>query len=248
MPNPPVHAALAFELADRLGQPVVERHVGALLLGATAPDIRSMISVDREHTHFSSLDSTAIDTGVEGLFFAHPRLASLPELSEATQAFLLGYVSHLVADQAWISTMYRPFFEDADRFPDRATANVMDRALQMEMDRQAAAEAARALPLLDRAEAGVDVGFIEGAALKEWRERMEGRFAQGFSWERLRFMARRRQDPAEVSTAESVAGEFLDSVPRGLADLEALVPWQRVEEYQALVLAESERLVRRLIE
>ena len=65
MPNPPVHAALAFELADRLGQPVVDRHVGALLLGATAPDIRAMLSVDREHTHFSALDSTAIDAGVD---------------------------------------------------------------------------------------------------------------------------------------------------------------------------------------
>jgi hypothetical protein len=248
VPNPPVHAALAFELADRLGQPVVDRHVGALLLGATAPDIRAMLSVDREHTHFSALDSTAIDAGVEGLFSAHPRLAPLLELPEETQAFLLGYISHLVADQAWINTMYRPFFEDAVRFPDRTTANVMDRALQLEMDRQAAADVARALPLLDGAEAGIDVGFIEEVALKEWRERMETRFAEGFSWDRLRFMARRRQDPAEVPLAERVADEFLDSVSRGLEGLEAVVPWRRVEEYRALVLTESERLARRLIE
>jgi hypothetical protein len=247
VPNPPCHTALAFRLADRLQQPFLARHPGPLLLGSTAPDIRAMTGAQRDDTHFAPLESTDLDAGVRGLFAAHPQLCPLRTLSEESQAFLVGYISHLVADQAWINGMYRPYFETADRFPNPVAAMVMDRALQLEMDRRAAADVERALPLLAQAEEGVDIGFIDGPTLLAWREWLEGRLSQGFTWERLRFMARRRQDPADVAVAESVADTFLESVPRGLSGLEDAVPWRLVEGFQAVALGESERLARRLI-
>ena len=247
MPNPPTHASIAFQIVEVVQAPFVERHLGALVLGATAPDIRAIMDVERDVTHFAPLSSTVIDEGVLTLFATHAHLSPLGDLSEATRAFLLGYVSHLVADQVWINTMYRPFFENPDLFPDRAVGNVMDRALQMEMDRRVRPDVDRALPLLEAADDGVDVGFLEGSLLREWRAWVEQRFTQEFSWDRLRRMARRRQEPDSVSTAEVAAEGFLNHIPTGLARLDERVPWKHVEEYRAVTLTEIERVARKLL-
>ena len=37
-----------------------------------------------------------------------PELADTEQLSAATQSFLLGYISHLAADEVWITTVFRP--------------------------------------------------------------------------------------------------------------------------------------------
>lgn len=247
MPNLHAHISLALRLAERLEEPLLERCRGAFLLGATAPDLRAMTRDSRDDTHFVSLDSTGLDDGVKGMYTAHPGLARACELPEATRAFLLGYISHLVADQAWVVSVYRPFFADPGLFPSRAEAKVLDRALQMEMDRRSSAEVEALLPALREAEVGVDVGFIDGQTLRAWRERVEGRLSGGFEWERLRAMARRRQEPEDLPAAERAAERFLGSVPSALAGLEAMVPWRHVEGFQAATISEAQRLSRRAL-
>ncbi|MBI4336471.1 MAG: zinc dependent phospholipase C family protein [Chloroflexi bacterium] len=223
MPNLTGHMALAEEALTELEAPLFRRYQGAYLLGSTAPDIRIITKWPREKTHFAPLVSTGLTAGVEGLFAAHPQLLGGSGLNEPSVAFLAGYISHLVADQAWIERLYRPFFANPEVFQDRIEANIMDRALQLELDCQGQERLRQVRDTLALAERGVQVGFLEPVLLQEWRHWVEQASFREFSWERLRFMAR-RQYPNSDPVAQHLVEEFLTGVPEGLARIYRRLP------------------------
>ena len=119
MPNLPMHIYVCQQVAIDLDWGYVHDHPGAAYLGSTTPDIRAMTKWDRARTHFSDLSVTHVGAGVEKMFTLHPHLAgSNNGLSPQTRSFLLGYVSHLVADETWITTMFRPHFAPDSRVTD----------------------------------------------------------------------------------------------------------------------------------
>ncbi|MSQ13945.1 MAG: hypothetical protein EXR47_07445 [Dehalococcoidia bacterium] len=232
MPNLPAHVGLALEWAESLDQPVVRQWLGAYLLGATAPDSRAMTKAAREDTHYMSLDSAGMTAGVDGLFKAHPELQDAARLPEPTVAFLLGYFAHLIADQGWITTVYRPFFGNSAVFSDAAEAKVLDRALQLDEDRRIQQELHRALPLLAEAEAGVGITFMPTATLRDWRAWTQTFLARDFSWERLRFVSRRRQLDEHLDAAERATESFLGAVDESMSRLAQRVPPASVAAYR----------------
>lgn len=233
MPNLTAHVALAVEWGESLDHALLERCAGAYLLGATAPDVRAMTHVSREETHFMRLDSPDLTAGVDGLFQANPRLRDAARLSEPTAAFLLGYFAHLIADQGWITSVYRPFFGDRSRFPDRAEALVLDRALQLDEDRRTAGHVRPLLASLADAEKGVDIGFLSPDTIRDWRVWAQGFLARDFSWERLRFLARRRQREEHLDAAGQAAESFLASVDQNLQRLAEQVPARALDAYRS---------------
>lgn len=233
---------MAMEATGRLGRPALEQHTGAWLLGSTAPDIRIITRWPREQTHFGSLSSDDVCAGVKALFQAHPHLAPLSRLSLPTQAFLLGYMCHLVADQAWVVWVYRPYFGNLDVYDDAVVGNVMDRALQLELDRQATALVAEARALLDLAEEGVEVGFVDGPTLRAWRGWVQRFLGQGFAWSRLHSLAR-RQGSAGHHAAGQAAETFLASVQEGLESIYRRVPQDTLGRYKECVFQGMRRLV-----
>ncbi len=236
MPNPPTHMDLAMESLRLLPNPVLEEHLGSFLLGCTAPDIRIITRGDRADTHFAPLTNDVIGVGAKRMFQCYPHLAKASRLSGSTVAFIAGYISHLVSDETWIIRMYRPYFGEDGVFQDAVEGNIMDRALQLEMD-QRAARAGRGLDdfkqHLEGATSGVEVDFIPSETLVQWQEWLLGVPQSRFNWERLRFMIRRQYpDAEEDGTLIRSVDKFIDSLPQGLERIFARVPKEDVESFR----------------
>ena len=243
MPNLPAHIELARRAADRLKHPAIDTHMGYYLLGSTSPDVRVITRRSREEYHFAPLDFESVGTGVAGLFGSHPELSSAAAQPEPLVAFIAGYITHLVADEMWIVDMYRPFFGNRGVFDNGDVGNVMDRALQLELDRQSwkAAEATRAD--LEVTVDALDVGFIPTETLRAWQRRVLAVFDGGFSWERLKFMARRISQGDEEHAAHGLAREFIEAVPESLDQLYEVVPQRKLVDYRERTVEELVRTV-----
>ena len=108
--------------------------------------------------------------------------------------------------------------------------------MQLEMDRRCWEAVGPMRLLLDSSTEAIDVGFIPHDSLAEWAEWVGNNFDRGFSWERLRFMARRIAAGDEDHPAYGLAGEFVDDAPAGLERLYEFVPNERIEEYHETAL------------
>ena len=110
MPPLALHTALAKEIADRLNLAALDDERGSFYLGSTAPDIRVITHWERSRTHFFDLERFDEQSGVSALLEAYPVLTNPDDLSPQTRAFTAGYLTHLVTDETWITTVYRPYF------------------------------------------------------------------------------------------------------------------------------------------
>ena len=237
MPNPPVHINLARRAADILRHDVIDANMGYYLLGSTSPDIRVITRKDRSVYHFAQLDFEYIGTGIDTMFHHHPKLGDAEAHSGATQAFMAGYLTHLLADETWIANMFRPFFGNSDIFEDGTLGLVMDRAMQLELDRRCWGNVTPMRGLLDIAVEQVHVDFIPGETLGEWAQWVTSNLDRGFSWERLRFMARRIASGQEGHPAHELADTFVNDASDGLERMYEYIPRGAEEEYQETVVA-----------
>ena len=128
MPNLPVHVELAYQTAKRINHPTLDTNVGLFLLGSTSPDIRIITRYNREKYHFTSLDFQKVGDGVEQMLNTHSDLAKPDMLNHSTQAFIAGYIAHLITDEIWIIDVFRPYFANKKIFSDDIFGKVMDRA------------------------------------------------------------------------------------------------------------------------
>ena len=222
MPNLPAHIHLALKAAPRIGDGLLDNYLGDYLLGATTPDIRIITKQSRETYHFSSLDFRDIGAGAEGLFEAHPGLRDTAD--PATRALVAGYLSHLYADEVWIVTMFRPYFAGTSAFADNTEAMVMDRVLQLALDREAFAVPEFRPGMLTERSGAVELPFLSQDTLAEWRTWVVEFLESGFSWDRLRFMARRISRGDESHPAHLIAAGFVDGLPESLDRLYATLP------------------------
>ena len=216
MPNLPAHIDLAWRAADRLGNRALDENPGYFLLGAVSPDVRAITKRDRAEYHYAPLSFAEIGEGVQGLFAAHPGLRRKPKSDETAAAFVAGYITHLVLDESWITDVFRPHFDGSRASDVDAESKVMDRALQLELDRLAEQSVDRAIPMIGSATMPLDIGLIPPATLEEYRTFVLELLGRGFSWERLRFMARRIAAGSDEHPANRVADEFLKAMPESL--------------------------------
>lgn len=181
-----------------------------------------------------------------GFLRANPELDRPERLGRETRAFVAGYMSHLVADQVWIIRVYRPFFGNRQVYRDGLEGNIMDRALQLDMERQSRDRVAGVVPLLEGAEAQVDVGFLGAGTLREWRQRVQGILGRDFSWESLRLFVSRRYY-VDGEGALEVVDRFLSSVEQGLDQIYERVPRPVVEAYKEQAIGEMLNFTERYI-
>src|SRR3970282_2922071 len=99
------------------------------------PVIPASTRGERGPTPFFDLPNFDEQNGVAGLFSAYPRLGQPGSLRPGTAAFVAGYVTHLVMDELWINTIYRPFFGQRSPLGGDVRANIMDRAIQISLER-----------------------------------------------------------------------------------------------------------------
>ncbi len=218
MPSLGSHLFRAHLVAERLGLPEIEADRGAFLLGSTAPDIRVITRRDREHTHFFRLDDLSDQDSVARMFRENPSLAMPSGLDAATTAFIAGYLTHLVLDETFIGQIYRPHFGAFSTIDDDPKSNVLDRALQYELDRRDR-EAVQAMEQIRAAlvQSGPvrDIPFIEDEYLVEWVTVSADVAAQPPDYSRFRRMMSRHlamagYDEATIDDACERPAELVD--------------------------------------
>lgn len=238
MPNLTSHVSLALAIAKEVEVPTISNNMGSYLLGATAPDIRIITKQSRELTHYSRLDSTVIGDGVESLLSENGVLLNSRVSTPATQAFVSGYITHLISDQTWIMTMYKPYFGNRAIFPSETLANIWDRALQLEMDRQDRPAWEYASSHLISATVDVSIPFISPNDLTKWSEWINEYAAGSFSWDRLKSLARRQTVTDETQIEQSVE-DFLSSIPDGLERILSYMEPDNIETYRSKAINQS---------
>src|SRR5689334_16994905 len=109
---PPIffHMAAAHDIGQGVSDAALAGERGAYYLGATTPDIRVLTRGDRRDTHYFDLDCLDHQDSVEAFFEANAGLADVDVLDPQTRAFVAGYITHLVLDETYIESMYRPHF------------------------------------------------------------------------------------------------------------------------------------------
>jgi hypothetical protein len=252
MPNLPMHIFLASQVAEQLDRGYLYDNIGSFYLGSTTPDIRAMTKWPREQTHFSLLSVEEVGAGTRAMFRNHPELLVGDGVSEATRSFILGYISHLAADETWITSVYRTnfdtSFEDTRLTSDQVEADIWDRAIQLDMDRQSLPElqgSIDAKQAVSCGDEGVSVAFLEDGLLAEWKEWV-GRFmGMEFDWERLkRALNRMYRDNDDVQYS---VGEFLERMPRSLEEVYEKIPEARVEAYRQQAVAATIAQIREFV-
>lgn len=233
MPPIGLHMILGRGLACDLRHPAIEADRGAFYLGTSAPDINVLTRWERERTHFFDLADYGEQHGVEGLFREYPGLADLARLGSSTPAFLSGYISHLMVDEAWINDVYRPCFGRLSPLGGSALANVMDRLLQFELYRRERAKSDISDEIRDdllRSPLEIEVDFIDGETLHRWRDIAVEVLAHPADWQRFRLIASRFLKAYGVETPEQFQA-FLKDVPGLLRRTERHVTTERVERF-----------------
>jgi hypothetical protein len=224
---------IAKELADRLRHKSLEADLGAYYLGSTTPDIRVITRWERVRTHFFDLTEFGHQDGVAAFFGEHPELADPSCLNASTRSFVAGYVAHLVMDEVWIEDIYRPFFGERSTLGGDARANVLDRVLQYELDRQERTKreimedvrrelAASALE--------IQVAFIDAETLRRWRDISVEVAAHAPDWASFRYLAGRYLRAYGVGTPEALE-EFIKGVPEMLSETVQHVGWDRIQAF-----------------
>lgn len=250
MPSLGSHLASARVLAGRLAHPSIEEDRGAYYLGATAPDIRVLTRLDREHTHFFTLDDFESQDSIARLFNEHPHLKDAVQLDGVTRAFMAGYLTHLLMDQRYIESIYREFFGAASKFSGDPRGNVLDRVLQYEMDRRER-EDIDAMSEIREAMAGAgvaeDVRFIERATLEQWREVACDIASQPPDWERFRRTASRHLQGAGLESEEQIE-QFYRDLPDVLKETIDHVTEKRMREFIDLSVEETTKQLREYLQ
>ena len=245
MPNLPTHFSFALDTLAALDDPSIKANLGSFLLGSTTPDIRARTKWKRSHTHFASLSVERVGVGAEGLFRSNPDLTEAARKSPATRAFLAGYLSHLVTDETWITQIYRPYFGNLDMFPDPMKANVYDRAVQLDMDRNARQEAPGMDKIIERCTPPTDTCASASSTV---RPSTAGRTwvahfcARPFSWERLHFLAQRRYRGSPQ--VEEEVEVFLADPSTSLRQIYQQVPQKRISEFRGYAVTEAAREIK----
>ena len=244
MPSLGSHLASARLLAARLAHPAIDADRGSFYLGSTAPDIRVITRLEREHYHFFELDDFESQDSVARMFEEHPSLRNSARLDEATRAFMAGYLTHLVMDQDYIETIYRVYFGPA-AWGDDPRGNVLDRVLQYEMDRRERErrdEMDGIREVLANTSGAADVAFIGGETLGRWLEVVRDIALQPATWDRFPQMMNRHLMGAGYS--ESEIEQFCRDVPEILRETLEHVSEPRVQDFLAQAMDRSLERVR----
>lgn len=245
MPMLAVHLSIVQDLVDELGIDELQEHIGAALLGSTAPDRRVLTREPREETHYFHLTESGTGDGFRGMKKALPDLVTRsPEDDWALTAFLVGYASHLAADEAWIVNVYRPFFEDDEYLGAEPTKNILDRAMQYELevgirgDREQLMDWQKTIIASNRVVDAVPDLFIEKNILRDWSEFVAGRVLTlpGTWAEFPRFISRYLDDP----DLDGVEVEQLMADPEGMLDrVYDRVPREIIQQHRAITMEQS---------
>ncbi len=233
MPPLALHTAVAKRIGEQLRHPTLEAELGSLYLGSTAPDICILTRWERERTHFFDLRNYNEQDGVSAMLEAYPALARPAKLNPASAAFVAGFITHLVMDEIWITDVYRPFFGKLSPMKGSEKADLMDKAIQYELDRQSRDDrqaVAHIVKELARASLDIEVGFIDKDTIRRWRDLTVEAVNHPPDWERFRYIGGRALKGVGVDSAEAYS-EFLKTLPDLLSETTNYLTRERIQRF-----------------
>jgi len=250
MPNYSTHIYLADKILTLLDMPILNINKGCFLMGSTAPDIRIITKASRLKYHFSSLQFDKLGDGINGLFYNLPQLSEPKNLSDATSSFIAGFLTHIIADEMWIISLYRPYFANTTYFEDSVLGNFMDRVIQLDMDRQARDRMNNmgdVKILIQNTRNKFNLGFISDEEISQWRNWLLMAISKEFSWERIRFMSKRNTSIDKIHQVDLITENFLNSIEESIRQLYDQLPKDSIINYQNSVIEESEKVLRKYL-
>lgn len=224
---------LARDVAIDLAHEVLALNQGPFLLGATSPDIRVITKQDRLSTHFFDLNEHDHQDSVSSFLLTYGNLALPENLNAETRAWASGYVTHLVMDEQYITSIYRPFFAQHEALGGAMRANVMDRLLQFDLDRTYGNDPALKQDIcsaLSCTVEGIESGFLDAATLERWRQVSFDMAGRQMDWERMRGMISNHLRFSGLEEGETLGG-FLDSLPELLDETIAHITSTEIEAF-----------------
>jgi hypothetical protein len=249
MPPITLHMVLARQIALDLCHADVPADSGHYLLGATSPDIRVITRQDRFSTHFFDLNEHNHQDSVEGFLRVYGRLARPENLNPETRAWAAGYISHLVMDEQYITGFYRRHFARHEELGGTIRANVMDRLLQFDLDRQYGSDPELKDALctaLGCTVEGIEAGFVDAETLERWRQVSADTAARNLDWDRARGMIANHLRYAGLEEGETLTS-FLDSLPELLDETIAHITSAEVDAFVQRSTAAAREAVERYL-
>jgi len=234
MPNLPTHIELAWQASLAIKDSVLDENLGQYLLGSTAPDIRVITKKPRSQYHFVNLDFGSVGDGQKGLFGTFPQLCDKSSIPPDQTALIAGYISHLVADETWITQMYRTYFVGNDSFASKIEAKLYDRVAQLTMDRKSK-DSIQAIAKNISYDFNVfGIGSISRSEMLDWKNWVTDFLAseQAYEWDRLKNQANRisKNDPS--NPVHKLCDQFIENTDQGLKLLYKNVPQVDIRQYK----------------
>ena len=233
MPPLVSHMVVARRAAAQLRDGRLPAGSGAYLLGATSPDVRVMTRWDRDKTHFFDLDNFGHQDSVAGFFESCPGLQDPARLNVDTRAWTCGFLTHLLMDEHYIHTIYRPHFGLRSPLGGSERANLLDRVLQYEWDRREREDRAAMTSLheeLRDCSLAIDCDLIDRPTLEKWRDVSADITQHPPDWEAFRKIASRHLRSAGIETPEAFQ-DFLEETPELLQEALRSVEIASVESF-----------------
>ena len=206
----------AMKIIGKYGDLDFSSNTPEFILGSTSPDIRVITKKDRSIYHFVSLDFERLGDGLRNMQEKHGAWKQIHGKDLKSRAFMAGYASHLILDETWITSMFRRYFSDNRIFIDSFEGLVMDRALQLELDRRYWSEMGSNLQSFGNADTDINVLFLQNEPIAEWQSWVTSLLDREFSWDRLLFMAKRISKGHTDHPAVAITNEFVSDPNAGI--------------------------------
>ena len=230
MPNPTSHLCLVYDLIDTKSDSMVEY----LLLGSITPDIRVITKTPRKDFHYFDLKNGKKGDGVKN-FILKNKYASSKQNNRQTRLFLVGYLSHLIADENWTVDVFRKIFMNKEIFPDFNQALLLDRALQIYLDLYLYNTNKNIYSYLNNLDLGKIIlpSNINNSDLLKWVDFVSD-LNKSFSedpWSRLDFMAKRLSYTYESESILNFCIEFKKNIDKNINELLEKIPENYIDIY-----------------
>ena len=123
----------------------------------------------------------------------------------------------------------------------------MDRAVQLDMDKEAWPVLNNSLICIRTASKSLNIKFINNNKLIEWREWVTNFLSKDFSWERLKFMAKRIEKNNSNKSVIPMADSFLESIDSNLEKIYSKVSKNEIIKYEKDTIDITTKLIGSLI-
>ncbi len=169
---------------------------GAFLFGHIAPDVQVVSRQPRESTHFYAIPPTNRRPAYQEMLFAHPELSNPAKLPPTQAAFVAGYISHLLLDEAWAREIFCPVFGPEQTWADWRERLLLHNVLRTWLDRRDLPRVSEGVgDLLRRAQPDSWLPFTADADLRRWRDVVADQFAPGAAVRTVEIFAHRARIP-----------------------------------------------------